>query len=438
MNSNYPLPDAFVSSIRAQLGPEAEAFFASYEKPSLRGIRFRDERRPVDKAELLSPIPYARNAFFLSNESTAGAAPLHEAGAYYLQEPSAMAAAAVLAPQDGDRVLDLCSAPGGKATQLAASARLSLLVANEPVPSRAQILSRNIERMGIRCAVVTSAYPQQLAAKWPQFFDKILVDAPCSGEGMFRRHPETRAEWTPDSPARCHSRQNEILDSAASMLRAGGHLVYSTCTFNCLENEETIDVFLNTHNNFRLLPIHIEGLPDAQSGMLRLWPHRFNGEGHFVALLEKIAADGRDSKPVSPVLLSAPKREEAALFREFASGHIPAKEITADSVLAGHLYHAPEAVPPLDGIRVLRLGLQLGDIRGKVFVPDHAMALAVNLSPGYPLNENSVLSYLHGDSVQCDDSFKGYYAMTYSGWQIGFGKASDGQMKNHYPKGLRK
>ena len=152
MNSNYPLPDAFVSSIRAQLGPEAEAFFASYEKPSLRGIRFRDER-------------------------------------YYLQEPSAMAAAAVLAPQDGDRVLDLCSAPGGKATQLAASARLSLLVANEPVPSRAQILSRNIERMGIRCAVVTSAYPQQLAAKWPQFFDKILVDAPCSGEGMFRRHP---------------------------------------------------------------------------------------------------------------------------------------------------------------------------------------------------------------------------------------------------------
>ena len=438
MNSNYLLPDAFVSSIRDQLGPEAEAFFASYDEPSLRGIRFRDKRIAVDEAELLGPIPYARNAYYLSEDSAAGAAPLHEAGAYYLQEPSAMAAAAVLAPQDGDRVLDLCSAPGGKATQLAASASLSLLVANEPVPSRAQILSRNIERMGIPNAVITCAYPQQLTAKWPQFFDRILVDAPCSGEGMFRRHPETRAEWTPDSPARCHARQNEILDSAALMLRAGGRLVYSTCTFNRLEDEETIAVFLNTHSNFRLLPINVDGLPDAPDGMLRLWPHRFNGEGHFIALLEKTSADDRDSKPASPVLPTAPKRDEAALFREFAFEHIPEKGITADAVLAGHLCHTPAAVPPLDGIRVLRLGLQLGDVRGKVFVPDHALALAAGISPCYPLDENSVASYLHGDSLQCDDSFKGYYAMTYSGWQIGFGKASNGQMKNHYPKGLRK
>ena len=438
MHNNYPLPEAFVSAIRAQLGPEAEAFFASYEEPSFRGIRFRDERYPLGEAELISPIPYARNAFFLSAESTAGAMPLHEAGAYYLQEPSAMAAAAVLAPQDGDRVLDLCSAPGGKATQLAASARLSLLVANEPVPSRAQILSRNIERMGIRCAVVTSAYPQQLSSKWPQFFDKILVDAPCSGEGMFRRHPETRAEWTPDSPSHCHARQNEILDSAASMLRAGGRLVYSTCTFNRLENEETIAVFLSKHSNFHLLPIFLDGLPDAPSGMLHLWPHLFSGEGHFIALLEKTAADSNESKPASCVRLTAPTRDEASLFREFASEHIPGKDVTADSILAGHLCQAPSAVPPIDGIRVLRLGLQLGDIRGKVFVPDHALALAIDISPRFSLNDYSIASYLHGDAVQCDDSLKGYYAITFEGWQMGFGKASNGQMKNHYPKGLRK
>ena len=187
--SEYPLPLAFIESMRPLLSGEMDAFLASYQQPAQRGVRFRDARRPLSASSLLGDIPYARNACYLSLDSNAGAIPLHEAGAYYLQEPSAMAAAAALRPQDGDRVLDLCAAPGGKSTQLAMSAHLSLLIANEPIPSRAQVLSSNIERMGIGNAVITCAYPDALAARWPSFFDKILVDAPCSGEGMFRRHP---------------------------------------------------------------------------------------------------------------------------------------------------------------------------------------------------------------------------------------------------------
>lgn len=436
--NEYPLPVAFVEQMRLLLNDDADAFLSSYAETPLRGLRFRDARRPLSSDDLCGSIPYARNAYYLKEDSLAGALPLHEAGAYYIQEPSAMTAAAVLAPEDGDRVLDLCAAPGGKSTQLAASAKLSLLIANEPISSRAQILSRNIERMGIPNAVVTSAYPQSLAEKWPQFFDKILVDAPCSGEGMFRRHPETRSEWSSDSPTKCASRQRDILDQAAKMLRSGGRMVYSTCTFNKQENEDTIAYFLQTHPNFELIPFNLAGMPAAPSGMLHVWPHQVKGEGHFVALMQKNDALKDEEPPIAPVFLPQPALSTVAAFTQFSKDIALSASITANSEFANRLIHISMPLPPLDKLRVLRVGLHLGEVRSKMFFPDHALALAIPVSKTIALDAAQTIAYIHGEALPCADDLRGFYIVSTEGYQLGFVKASNGFLKNHYPKGLRK
>lgn len=432
----YRLPEAFIRQLLPLLQEEADAFFASYDQPAERGIRFREERVPIPGDELCGAVPYAKNSWYLSADSKAGAFPLHDAGAYYIQEPSAMAAVAALSPCDGDRMLDLCASPGGKSTQAAGWASLALLVSNEPIPSRAQVLSGNIERMGIQNAIVTCAYPEQLARKWPGFFDKILVDAPCSGEGMFRRHPETIAEWSPDSPLRCHQRQVQILNEAAKMLRAGGRMAYSTCTFNSIENENTIHVFLQSHPHFRLIPFHLDGFPDAQSGMLRIWPHRFRGEGHFVALLEKQENIADETAGVLPVALPKPDRNAVSLFKGLADDLGIAASPNAQ--FGNRLLCAPDCLPPLDGIKTLRVGLHLAEQRGRILLPDHAMALALPIEKRFEIDEAHCAAYLHGETLTCSEHLRGYYAIVYQGWQMGFGKASGGQMKNHYPKGIRK
>ena len=436
LSAQYRLPEAFIRQLLPLLGEEADAFFASYHQPYERGIRFRDKRIPLPASALPGSIPYAPNAFYLKQDSNAGMLPLHDAGAYYIQEPSAMAAAAVLCPQANDIVLDLCAAPGGKSTQLASLAPLKLLVCNEPIPSRAQVLSGNIERMGISNAIVTCAYPDQLALKWPGLFDKILVDAPCSGEGMFRRHPEAILEWSPQSPERCHERQVQILSEAAKMLRAGGRMVFSTCTFNGIENENTVDFFLKAHPNFRLIPIQAAGLPAAPNGMLRLWPHRFRGEGHFIALLEKLYALPEEVQPAGGAALPAPDKASLSLFSDFKRDL--GLDVQPNVQQGSRLFHVPAVLPPLDCIRVLRMGLHVGEIKGKIFIPDHALALAVPAGKTFEADEGMSVSYLHGDTLPCAEALRGYYAVSYMGYPLGFGKASGGQMKNHYPKGLRR
>jgi len=431
------LPPAFLNSMQQMLGEEFGAFLSSYSEMPYRGVRFRNEEVPLDDSEIIAPVPYAKNAFYLSADSVAGAQPLHEAGAYYIQEPSAMTAAAVLAPQDGDRVLDLCAAPGGKSTQLAMRARLQLLIANEPIPSRAQILSRNIERMGIDRCVVTSAFPDALQKKWPYYFDKILVDAPCSGEGMFRKHPETRAEWHEKAPQNCAARQFEILSCAAKMLRSGGRMAYSTCTFNAVENEGVIAEFLSKHPHFHLVPFSLPALPESKDGMLHIWPHKVRGEGHFVALLEKDETDEISAETISyafrPVDNQLKKAAEA--FYEEIGADL---NCTPNALFNNKAVMLPSECPDLTGVKVLRAGLHLGEMRGKVFVPDHAAALALSIGKTFELNEEQVKCYLHGDVIPCSDNMKGYFVVSYRGYSLGFGKATDGVLKNHYPKGLRK
>lgn len=443
------LPPAFVSRMHAQLGEEADAYFAAMEMPCLRGLRLNPQK-PVSDAALEAvggveePVPWnADLGRYLHQDSLAGADPLHEAGAYYLQEPSAMAPVSVLSPRPGECVLDLCAAPGGKSTQIAAAlAGEGLLVSNELVPSRAKILSRNIERMGVPNALVVSAQPEALAARWGVLFDAVLVDAPCSGEGMFRRHPETRAEWNPASPMGCAERQRRILGCAAAMLRPGGRLVYSTCTLSPEENEETVRWFLREHPDFSAQPFSLSGdygTLDAPEGMLRLYPHRVRGEGHFVAYLRR-AGDAPAADLMRPAAerLSPPAPAVRAAYSAFAA---PLRGLpAANAQLGDALLSAPD-LPPLDGIRVLRAGVQLGVMKGKIFAPDHALAMCLSPACGLPvlaLDCAGALRYQSGEALPAPEDMSGWALAVYEGLVLGFGKASGGQFKNHYPKGLRR
>ncbi len=428
------LPQAFIRRMTALLQDEAAAFLHTYEEPCCRGLRLNPmkETSPALVPGLLENVPWEPTGYYLGLDSAAGALPLHEAGAYYLQEPSAMLPAAVLNPQPGETVLDLCAAPGGKSTQLALRMKgQGLLVCNEPVPKRAQILSRNVERMGIPNALVVSSLPEPLARRWPGGFDAIQVDAPCSGEGMFRRHPETRDEWTEDAPAGCARRQAEILDWAAEMLRPGGRLVYSTCTLNPEENEDTVNAFCQRHGDFAPEAFHLPGA-DAPTGMLTCYPHRMKGEGHFVALLRR-SGDGVARLP-GDASLPKPDRAAMAALQAFAP------EAPVPTALLGETLVCLPRCPDVRGLRVLRAGLHLGSVRGRLFLPDHAWAVSFAPPdvPRVPLTEEQARRYQAGETIPVADGLRGYVLPTLHGLPLGWGKVSDGIMKNHYPKGLRR
>ena len=440
---SFSLPEAFVSGMRRQLGQEADAFLAALEEPFQRGLRLNPRKPMMEAPEgILEEVPWnpstGRN---LAADIAAGLDPLHEAGAYYIQEPSAMAPVAVLAPKPGERVLDLCAAPGGKSTQIADGlAGEGLLVCNEPVPSRARILSRNIERMGVANALVVSAKPEKLAPLWEDVFDAALVDAPCSGEGMFRRHPETRTEWTAQSPEGCAGRQKGILDCAARMVRPGGRLVYSTCTFNLLENEGVIEDFLRHHPDWEAmaftLPIGGGRTLEAPEGLLHLYPHQLRGEGHFVALLHRKGEASPTPLLAASTALDVPEKPMLQAFGDFmhAFGFLPPPTAQLGDTLLSAL-----ELPPLKGIPVLRAGMQLGALKGRVFAPDHGLAMALNCQWEYPrihLDRAGALRYQRGETLPTD--CKGYVLVCYQGLTLGFGKGADGQLKNHYPKGLRR
>ncbi len=441
------LPAAFLVRIRGQLGEELPDFLRAYKEPFLRGIRFHPLRKTegLMAEDLQGRIPWVENAYLLRQDSEAGIDAVHEAGAFYIQEPSAMIPAAVMDARPGEKILDLCAAPGGKSTQLGCALRgEGFLIANEPVPKRAQILSRNIERMGIPNAVVTCAMPSLLAARFARFFDGVMVDAPCSGEGMFRRHPESRVEWTEEKACGCVARQEEILEEAAKMVRPGGRLVYATCTFNPAENEEQIERFINRHPEFIPDPFSLPGA-EGKEGMLTCWPHRMGGEGQFTARLRRMGTNelvewngsgrrksgrrtfggkGKETK----VLLS---REERLILEN--SG-LMMPEITGK--LGSSLISLPGA-PDLSGLRVLRMGLHAGEIRSGVLIPDHALALSMfpPEAPEKDLNGEDALRYLAGESLEGDQ--KGWVLMKYRGLVLGWGKGSEGRIRNHYPKGLR-
>jgi NOL1/NOP2/fmu family ribosome biogenesis protein/precorrin-6B methylase 2 len=355
-----------------------------------------------------------------------------------------MAPAGLLSPQPGDRVLDLCAAPGGKSTQLGDMLEgQGLLVANEINPKRARILSRNIERMGIPNALVLNMHPRDLESRFPEFFDKILVDAPCSGEGMFRKEEAAVTDWSQATVEMCAGRQAEILDSAAKMLRPGGLLCYSTCTFSPEEDEGAVAAFLCRHPDFHIVPVDAPwfapgnpqwATPETPqiSETFRLWPHKLSGEGHYAALLRR---DGDGSvSPLSPPA-SLPMPKELSDFLEALEITLPEGRLIS---FGPSLYLVPESLPELRGLKVLRPGLELGQVKKGRFEPAHALALwlsTAKTTADFPADSQGILRYLQGQVLSGPQT--GWTLVTVDGLSLGWAKGSGGQLKNHFPKGLR-
>ena len=458
--TDHNLPAAYIEQMKRLLGEDSFArYLAALDAPVTKALRINllrcpDGQPPCAIEGLGEAVPWTKEAYFVEGDARPGLSPLHEGGLYYLQEPSALTSASVLSAQPGERVLDLCAAPGGKSTQLAAQMQgQGLIVCNEPIPSRAQILSRNIERMGVRNAVVTCAYPAQLAPHFPAFFDKIMVDAPCSGEGMFRRQIEAREEWQENSPRGCADRQMEILEEAAKMLAPGGRMVYSTCTFNDTENEGVLTRFLDIHPEFSLVPFALPGLPAADKGYLHLYPHEIRGEGHFVSLLEKSADAPVDAQQPTAEKKNdrrkgKPEPQRGAQKKGAPDTKLP--DVLAPDVRLGRLHAAgeslwalPEAIDmaQLSGLRVLRTGLLLAHSEGKRLEPDHALAMALaphEAARSAELTHEQALDYQAGEALDLGDLPAGYTLLCHQGVPLGWGKQAGGIMKNHYPKGLRR
>ena len=432
------IPAEFKASLREMLGDETDQFFEALNLEPVRGIRTTPGKEAPLPEGTGDPVPWFPGMYYLSADSDAGKSPLHEAGAYYLQEPSAAAPPAVLAPRPYERVLDLCAAPGGKATALSALAPDALIVANEIVTDRAKILSSNAERLGRSNMVVLNENPDRLAKQWPGFFDAVLVDAPCSGEGMFRRHPETIAEWTPDSPASCARRQKAILDTAAQLVKPGGRLCYSTCTFNRQENEDQISSFLTGHPDFSPADFTLPCVGKSECGCLRLWPHRCAGEGHFVALLFRNGdkEQGRQTLPPAgglPVPDRDTRREA-----EKALSTLLDEPVQTDAEFMNGLWQVPPLTPDLRNLRVLRPGLKLMHRQNRLLLPDHALSHAVRARRQAELDEDQCRRYLHGETLELSRQEDGWTQVLFSGVSLGWGKMTQGTLKNHYPKGLRK
>ncbi len=426
--------------MREMLRDEYEAFYEEFSVlENYVGIRI-NTLKPGAKEKILSVlggfdrVKWCKNGCYGDKVSLSGKHPYHAEGLFYFQEPSAMAAVPVLGIKEGDRVLDLCAAPGGKSTQAAAELNgTGLLVANEIIPKRAKILSENIERMGIKNAVVTNESPERLAEKFPEIFDKIILDAPCSGEGMFRKEPQAALDWSIEHSLACSIRQKKIADSAVKMLKRGGRMVYSTCTFSYLENEGVAEYITSTYPEMRLLKIEEASLLDGfdENGFTkRIFPHKMRGEGHFIALFEK---SGEGKKAEEPEKFS----HLPSVAEEFLKKNLNCT-LKGEPVLFGdRVYLMPEKLD-LDKIKVLRAGLELGEIVKGRFVPSHALALSLlakDFKNIVSIDLETALKYMHGETLSSDTD--GWCGVTCDGYPLGWGKGSCGIIKNHYPKNLR-
>lgn len=470
------LPESFLNRMAGLLGGEYQSFLASLMLPALTGLRVNTLKlSPEEFLQLfpaqLSGISWCPTGYIVEfgDEITAavspGKHPYHTAGLYYLQEPSAMAAAEVLAPQPGESVLDLAAAPGGKATHLAALMHnAGLLVANEIHPKRVWDLVENLERCGVTNAIVTNENPEKLANTFGEYFDRVLLDAPCSGEGMFRKSEAARREWKPGLVASCAFRQSTILDQAARMLKPGGHLAYTTCTFSVEENEGVIVGFLSRHPEFDLVPITPAlGFQPAVSAWIdlpasnnleraiRIWPHLSQGEGHFIALLVKqeliksedatqIGKYQRKKKGHSNFSLPQSAR---FLLDDFCRHNLDRAFESSRLILDGsYIHQLPEITPNLAGLNVIRPGWWLGTINKGRFTPSHSLALGIKTPQVrhiLPLQiANPQLStYLAGESIS-NVGQDGWVLVTVDGYPLGWGKRVQNVIKNFYPHGLRR
>ncbi len=481
------LPIDFINRMKNKLGEECDAFLASYDSTEIKALRLNrlrfeaanedstkeseissnneqlEEYKKLvfdelinnsvidrDTADCYSSVPWESAGFYYDENVRPGKSPLHEMGAYYIQESSAMAPVSFLDVKPGDRVLDLCAAPGGKSTQIAGLLNgQGILITNEIVKKRAEILSENIERMGVVNALVVSEDPRNLAKRLPLYFDKILVDAPCSGEGMFRRGEIARNEWSYENVVECAKRQEWILDCAVEMLAPGGRLVYSTCTFSDEEDEEQVKALLDRHSDLCEISKDMKLCGGMERGTadfgIRLWPHKVKGEGHFLAAFEKSGERRLGSIPVGGFEKQINDKAKAKLkpmydfLKEYVSSDIT-ESLDRITMFGDNIYLLPDFTPSLNGLKVIRPGLQLGSIVKDRFMPSHSLALSLKTTEFKniaTIDNNVIYKYINGETFEFDGE-NGWYLITYKNMPAGFGKLAGGIMKNHYPKGLRK
>ncbi|MFZ4584944.1 MAG: RsmB/NOP family class I SAM-dependent RNA methyltransferase [Acidimicrobiia bacterium] len=438
------IPPAFIERMRAIPHLDAEALFAALDQPSVRGGRINPTRFAT-VADLssalgvpLSASPLHRDGFVVEDATLLGAHPLHAAGAYYLQEPSAALPVTVLDPQPGEMVLDLCAAPGGKTTAIAAAmAGEGTLVANEIHPTRARSLATTLDRWGNANAVVTNESPERLSGKLAQTFDRVLVDAPCSGEGLFRRDLAARGEWSERAVDGCARRQAGILEHAAVLTQPGGVLVYSTCTFEEVENELVVRAFLRDHPGWELDPIEPIGgaVEGTLPGTVRVYPHLGAGEGQFVARLRAPDGARRRVRTVEPG--RAPGAAINA-WNAFANDALVAFDPPGPLILNGTTLVSAAAAPNLAGLAVLRAGVPLGWFRANRMEPTTGLAHILDVeqaNTAIPLEGADLDQYLRGEPIVAEAT--GWTVMTVAGVPLGWGRAQRGTVRSKFPPSWR-
>lgn len=452
------LPAQFLRRMGNLLGDEYEAFSRSYVRSASTGLRVNLLK--VTPAEIQTRLPYlltplagCPEGFLVEGEGQPGKHPYHAAGLYYLQDPSAMLVGVVVNPQPGERVLDLSAAPGGKATHLAARlGNRGLLVANEIHRGRVWELAENLECWGARNVVITNETPARLSAALPAFFDRVLLDAPCSGEGMFRKSEASRRDWSPELVQSCAVRQGAILSETASMVRPGGWLIYSTCTFAPEENEGSVARFLEAHPEFELQPIpdlpgSTPGRPDwVEAGLRRaeleytrrLWPHYHAGEGQFIARMRRRGGDGIGSP--APARLPRLPTEVLRTWRAFANQALAIQPDTERLALHGsYIYQIPLGLPETGRLKTIHPGWWLGSVKTNRVEPSHALAMALSVEEARQVVNLDLVTaeaYLHGHSLPLPGE-EGWVLVTVDGFPLGWGKRVQGVLKNYYPRGLR-
>lgn len=444
------LPQVFEERMRNMLQSEFEEYLASFKQPRWNGIRVNrlkmEAKTFYEKAPFsLEPVPWCENGFYYKREENLSRHPFYHAGLYYIQEPSAMSTASFLPVCPGDKVLDLCAAPGGKSTELGGKLMgEGLLVSNDISVSRTKALLHNIEMAGISNVLVLSEEPAKLVPRFRGFFDKILVDAPCSGEGMFRKDPAMVREWSEEKVALYSGIQKEIIVQAAEMLKPGGKLIYSTCTFAPDENEKTVEHLLRECEDMFLIELPmVEGFDkghpewgDTGNEELekcrRIWPHKVKGEGHFVALFEK-----RADSPFYPVkrytYQTSKLTNELEQFLMDSNLNLDKKRI---EIHGEKVFYMPKNLPDIKGLRIVRAGLFLGYVKKKRFEPSQAFAMSlregefqnrINLS----LSDENVIRYLKGETINAEGE-NGYALVCVENQPLGFGKLNRGILKNKY------
>ena len=451
------LPEPFLEQMRSLLGPdEMTSFLESYETGRQYGLRLNRSKISSSRFNELAPfpvkpIPWIDNGYFYTAEIRPARDPFYFAGLYYLQEPSAMTPANRLPVSPGDKVLDLCAAPGGKSTELAAKlAGSGTLVCNDISPSRLKALLKNLELFGVENACILSEPPARLAERFEGYFDKILIDAPCSGEGMFRKEPAVIKSWLEHGNAFYVKLQEEITEAALRMLKPGGMLLYSTCTFSPLEDEQMIARMLGLDSSLSVIdplpyegfdkgrPEWADGSPDLEK-CVRIWPHRMEGEGHFLALLKKDGGgDARQDHRQARTDLSFLPEPAAEFFADIKRDY----DFSRLSERQEKLYLLPECEKEIAGLRVMRSGLLLGECRKGRFEPSQALAMTLSAdSFGNSLNlgrdDPRVLKYLKGETIEASEINDGWVLVCTEGFSLGFGKASGGTIKNKLLSGWR-